>query len=196
MENLPTLLYATILLTSVIGILLGILTVAFLMLIRRYVGLKKEYEKIAQIERKKVEAAVDTLIKDVKEFNYGLRDQLKSQLTKISTEETNQYEKTLKEGREQMVDVFQNISQDVKKIVNQESQTLNALVLEGADKITQQYQVSLNEAKEAYMKNLEEKVVDIVSDISKNVIGKSLSRQDHEDLIIKSLSEAKKQNVL
>jgi hypothetical protein len=46
------------------------------------------------------------------------------------------------------------------------------------------------------LKKVDEKIFEILKDASTKAIGKSLSLEDHEDVVIKALEDAKRENVL
>ena len=54
----------------------------------------------------------------------------------------------------------------------------------------------IRQRKEKELQKLNDNIYKILSNISKEVIGKSLNLSDHEDLIIASLEKAKKERLL
>jgi hypothetical protein len=46
------------------------------------------------------------------------------------------------------------------------------------------------------MKKVDEKIFEILRDVAAKAIGKALSLEDHEDIVVKALEDAKKEHVL
>jgi F0F1-type ATP synthase membrane subunit b/b' len=101
---------------------------------------------------------------------------------------------------------LQNISKDIQEETLREfgkfKETLAAETIKTQESIQKRIEVEyekmlreLSEARDKRYKDLEVEVVAAVREISKKVFGRAMSAEDHEQLIIQALEEAKKNHV-
>lgn len=87
---------------------------------------------------------------------------------------------------------FEKYKEDIQK------QTFEAHTV-AQQRIKQEYEkleIEINQLKEKRLQELNSTIDNIIQNISKEVIGKSLNLSDQEDLIIKALDQAKKDKIL
>lgn len=195
-SNLPYLFYSSLFITSVLGILLGILTVSFMKLIKKYFLLQEEYEKLTGQSREKIEKAVEEVIRKVGDFGENIGKNLLDELKSLTKTEEDKYQNSLEEGRKELTKVFIEISSYLRKAAETEAESFKIEAQKALAQIVDEYKKAVEEYKLASFKRVNDSIYKLLSQVSKDVIGKSLNRQDHEDLVIKSLEEAQKRHVL
>lgn len=129
------------------------------------------------------------------------QEQIES-LKKVSLEFTNNYQRALDEIKKEHIDMFKNISQDIEKdamseisdfkeIIKKESFASQKIVGKKIEEEYQDLEKQLKDYKEKKLAEINDSVYKILSLVSKQVLGKTLSFDQHEELIIKALEEAK-----
>lgn len=137
---------------------------------------------------------VDTLLKQQNDI-----------LEKNSLELLKQYGLALENLEQKNINLFQKVSQDVerdagaelknfKEVLEKETFTAQKIV---GQKIEEQYK-KVEEELVVYrterLKHIDESIYKILMDVSKMVLSKTLRVEDHEQLVLDALDQAKKQN--
>ena len=219
------LFYATIILTALMGIVLGWVAISYRKLIEKYdkIRLKgEETEKALEQERarvleeanaqaKQIVAEAQTrsgqLISEAATFGNQTRELLGKELQKLQAVELGYYQKALEDTKLQAQASLGGISGDVKQeVVRQIDAVRSSLAgeiqkaqLETRQILSSSYKKMEEEIaiyKAERLKRVDEKIIEILKDASAKAIGKSLSLEDHEDVVIKALEDAKRENVL
>lgn len=125
----------------------------------------------------------------------------------ISDEFLKVYQKTLTDLKDNNIKIISNISKDIENSTRLEledfketlkKETLDSQkIVEG--KIEQGYQMAekeLEDYKAERLKKIEDEIYNIIQNVSKEVLGKTLSLQEHEQLVIEALEKAKKEGKL
>lgn len=125
---------------------------------------------------------------------------------KATSDFINQYGSVLSDLKSRNIEIFQNISNNIeittleeikkfKNIIEQETISSEKMI---AKKVDHEYSLAKKDVeiyKQDRLKIIDEKIYAILEKISKLVIGRALDLSDHEQLIIQSLEEAKKQEI-
>jgi F0F1-type ATP synthase membrane subunit b/b' len=113
------------------------------------------------------------------------KNSAEKELPEIEKIKSEIQEKILKEIEKEIKELSKNISRNAEQIYQSAAQSIN-------NEITQAQEYIKN-YKEKKMKEINKKIYQIINDISKEIIGKSISIREHEDLVIKALEDAKKE---
>jgi hypothetical protein len=219
------LFYGTIILTALMGIVLGWVAVSYRKLIEKYdkirVG-REEEEKALEGERLRVLEDAKTqakqiildaqkrsgqLIAEAASFGAQTKELLAAELEKLQTAELGYYQKALEETKLQAQSSLAGLSKDVKEEVGRQIDTVNTSLASEIQKTQAETRrvllgayKKMEDEVEAYkverLKKVDERIFDLLKDASVKAIGKLLSPEDHEDVVIKALEDAKRENVL
>jgi F0F1-type ATP synthase membrane subunit b/b' len=219
------LFYATIVLTAVMGAILGYVAISYRKLIEKYERIRQsqeeagralEQEKAKVLEQGRLEAQkiiseaqanAAQLVAEAGTFSDQSREVLAQELKKVQAAEIDYYQKALQETKRAAQASLGGISKDVRdEVVRQIDAVRIGLTseIQKAQSETRQILTSsykkMEEEIAAYkkerLKAVDEKVFEILKAVSVKAIGKSLSFEDHEDAVLKALEEAKAENVL
>jgi len=171
------LLFTPVLLTVMLGIVIYF-----------YERLQKELKRLKDEQQKLIEKANQEYEEIIKSANKKADQIISSSITlneKIKQEASEAYEKALEKALEKLnqenINILNNISKDIEKHT-----ALEYAKLQG----------DLEEYKKERIKKLEENIYDLLLEVSKQTIGKALSFDEHEELILDALNKAKKEKGL
>jgi F0F1-type ATP synthase membrane subunit b/b' len=175
-----------LMLTLVFGVNL-ILAVALVVLVTAYRKLLADFYKYKQTSKE--QAKVDKVLKDL-EKRYELEAKI-----------------FLKQQREEINEMFETISNYIKNQLVGEVDSLRADLGNLAGKMQQEFSKRLDEEYTKISQEIEnyrlrqfgkvdQEIEEIVRNVTKKVLGRSIEPKDHQDLVLKALEEAKKQHVL
>lgn len=97
------------------------------------------------------------------------------QLAKVSEATLQRYQQALNQNINKSINILKSISKDIEK---------------GALKAME---AEVEDYRRERLKKVEEQIYEIISNLSQEVLGKSLSLREHEKLIFEALKKAKKQ---
>lgn len=150
------------------------------------------------------EESTKTLFDD--ELKKTSEGQIKT-LEKLSYDFLNIYQKELNDLKENNVKMMSNISKDIENSVIAELKDFREILKKETfesqkivqDKIEEAYKISQKEIEDfkiEQLKKVEGQIYDIIQNVSKIVLGKTLSLQEHEQLVIDALNKAKVEGTL
>ena len=128
------------------------------------------------------------------------------ELSDLSATLLNEYKDEIRDQKKKNIETLQTISHEVETEVKNEisefkdvlhKETINA-ESQIQNKIKQDYSAIENELKQYKhdkLSSLDEKIYEIITLVSKRIIGKALSLEEHEDFIMKVLEDIKKEGV-
>lgn len=219
------LFYAAIILTALMGAILGYVAISYRKLIEKYERIRQsqeeerrllDQEKAKILEQGRLEAQkiiseahakAGQLISETGNFSSQSRALLDQELKKAQVAELELYQKALEETKKDAQSSLGSISKDVRGEVVKQIEAIRIGLLaeiQRAQGETKQMLASsykkMEEEIEAYkaerLKRVDEKILEILKSASLKAIGKSLSFEDHEEAVINALEEAKRENVL
>lgn len=185
----------------------------YLILLFKYLDLRskrKTYEKEALersqkiIDRAIVEASA--IISKAQVLEEEVKSKISQSTDEISETQKDVYKNILNEVKNQLYEVVQKASYDIKQDAQEEiasfansvrEETL-ATESEVKSKISEEYanlERDLEEYKRSKMAETSEAVEKLVAEVSKKVFSESLTNENHKDLILRALEEAKRNNV-
>jgi hypothetical protein len=165
-----------------------------------------EYHKIVDDalskERKIItdaEEEADKIISDTKFISTTSKESLDNALKKLVTDIEKEsdisgkdimsaYQNSLKEVTGASLHNFHSISKELEADLQKQIKEFNEAQLGSMKKELESY-------KESQLKQTQEMVAKIVSQVSQDVLNKSISTDDHQKLIIESFEKAKKQGL-
>jgi len=218
------LFYGTIILTALMGIVLGWVAISYRKLIEKYDKIRstgEEVEKALEAERVKTLEEAKTqakqivseaqtrsgqLITEAASFGNETRELLGKELQKLQAVELGYYQKALEDTKLTAQTSLGSISKDVRQEVVKQIDAVRTSLTGEIQKVQMETRQMLSASykkmeeeigvyKIERLKRVDEKVFEILKDVSTKAIGKSLSLEDHEDIVIKALEDAKKEHV-
>ena len=223
--NTQTLFYGTILLTAILGVVLGAVALSFRELIKKYYSLKEEYERqvtesqsskeLMTQEAKKMadqivasaQAKALAIVNEVSTFSTKSKEEFNLEIKKATQAQMANFESALEEVKNEASATFGNISKEVrnevvgqidllKKAIHDEIESSQAKAKAAIDEGYKKVEVQILEYRDLRVKQIDERIMEMVSEIVLKATGKALNFDEHEDLVISALEEAKKENVL
>lgn len=218
-------LYGAILISIALGFLLLALFITYFQLLKKHTKLKEEKGKGTEESQRQAVLIVDQarkqstsilaesqqqaaeLIKDAGTISQEAKQRMIEEMSKVAQGYAKNYQELLVEVKNEALGVVRNISQSIKgesaKEIEAMKQALTGEIVK-AQEITRKaiteslskVETEVNAYKQARIKRVDVAIFDIIREASQKVIGKSLNTKEHEDLVIKSLEEAKKERVL
>jgi len=174
---------------------------------------KKEAEILEEARQKAAKIIADAHLVDDNAQN-EVQEQLKTlslnkikDFEKTSTDLFRVYKQELEDLKLNTLKIVNNITKDIendtikelkdfKEILKKETYASQKIV---EQKIEQQYAETEKEIeayKEDRIKKVEDEIYNILQNVSKLVLGKAISLQDHEQLVIDALNKIKEEKVL
>ncbi len=217
--------YGAILISIALGLLLMALFITYLQLLKKYTNLKEEKSKIGEDAQRQAESLIEqarrqsasilgesqqkaaNIIKEAGVISQEARQKMITEMSRVTQGYAKSYQELLTEVKNEALAIVNNISQSIKgesaKEIEMMKQALTGEIVK-AQEITRkaitesiakiEEEVKVN--KQERIKKVDTAIFDIIREASQKVIGRSFNPQEHEDLVIKSLDEAKKEHVL
>jgi F0F1-type ATP synthase membrane subunit b/b' len=131
---------------------------------------------------------------------------LGKELEKAQASYQKSFDSAISASQSKAEQMIQNIPQDIKmtliSVIDNFRVSLAREVQKTQDDanktIREAYQTAAEEVskyKEERMRQVDESILSVVKDVTEKVIGKSVSAEEHEKLVLKSLEEAKRQKI-
>ncbi len=218
-------LYGAVLLSIALGLLLIALVILYVKLFRAHNQLKAEKITLEQEALKEAEAQLSKagktaeriieearlkaseIIKGTQVFSTETKDKMAGELNRVSTEHINNFKKALTDAKAETVAVLTSVSKDLKTqavaevgsfkgSLQKEIQSAHVALKEAVNEGYRKVEEELGNYRQARMRQVDETIFEILREVSRRVLGKAISLDEHEELAIKALEEAKKENVL
>lgn len=183
----------------IVCLILGIVLFAYVRLDRKFRGLKGSQEEIENEARQKamriVQEANDRalLILNQAKLETGKNQQeLEQKLATVSETQAENYKEMLQSVSKKIEDEALGEITDFKQVMEKETVGGEQSM---ATKIEQEYAVAMQELaeyKNQKIKALELKSQEMLKEYAKDVLGKSLSFDDKQELMMQAIEEAKK----
>lgn len=196
------LFYAAAFLTAILGLVIAAVAYSYRQLIKKFFGLKEE--RAALIKDAELEA--ERLIKEAKLRSEKIIQESTALSEDVKAFQNQNYQKMLETVRNESIKMLSGISKDINAQVASEItkflSSLQSEVLKSEEAVmvaTQTEYKKVEQELSAYKLAMEKRVDDsifkIVSTVSSRVIGKNLSIEEQEELVLQALNEAKRQNI-
>lgn len=215
----PTIIYVLSLVVAAFSLLTIALVVLYIKLLLKYQSVKEIAEKKAEtvnleetqkraklmIEEARVKAG--EIITQAEIFTTNQKNSLLDEINKSSQAYIDKYQQALKFAEEEAIRMISGIPDQVKSEVSVriekftsgiEAELLSAQKsIQGA--VRESYQKAESEI-ESYklerLKQVDESIMKMVEDVSRKVLAKEITSDEHEKLVIKALERAKEENIL
>ncbi len=163
-------------------------------------------KKASEISHKALEINNDSGIKLQQAIDEMLKNQ-KEELTNTSAEVLKTHQEQVMQLNKHILEVAGNIYKDIETNSRNDMKAFFEIVKKqtfdaetfAQQRIKEEYEILEKEVaikREEKIKKLDENIYKILTNISKDIIGKSLDLSSQEDLIIRSLNQAKKEGAL
>ncbi len=191
-----------------------VVSLAYLVLLNSYQELKRkrrDYERQALARAQKIidKAMVEasSILSKAQVLEGEIRAKIAESSQSISENQKDVYSRVLEEVKNQLSLVVQKASDDIKRDATEEISAFASSIRdetistekEVREKISQEYLKLENELAEYKRQRLAQAQVEIeriITQVTSKVLGRSLTREDHKELIIIALDEARREGVL
>lgn len=221
----PVLFFILLTGTIALSIVVIILIASYATILKKHDILLKESERIKLQEHKKelqiledARAKAAKILADAHFVDNNAKNEFQEQLKTVSLNEVKDFEKvavTLLEAykkeleglKANTIKIASNITKDIESNTEAEledfKETLKKETYESQkiveQKIEGQYlqtEKELETYRQERIKKVEDEIYNIIQNVAKAVLGKAISLEDHEQLIIDALNKAKEEGVL
>lgn len=204
--NDQILLLTAVLLTSLMGIVIAFIALSYRQLVKRYDKLRSEVEAqkeaagvFAQQELAQAHKKANAIIAEAEEYSAKLKSEFSQHLQTILSTESQHHKSLIHTLQEEYVKVFQANSNEIKKegevLISKLAHDLIAQAQAAAATFQSEAQAQKKEIEKMWSDELHKKAPQVLEAAAVSVMGKALSLKEHEDLIIQSLEEAKRNHV-
>lgn len=206
-----------ILISSFVLLLVGVV-VTYFWLVRKYLAMQHEQgerglelakvrEQVFQDAQQQAGAILADAQKKAQDIIKGaefFENQQKAEVDKVLQTATHQfanaYKILLDEASKNTSKTLQSISDDIKNAVLAEVRGFTEKMQEEAkgtvSSIYRDIELEINAYKQQRLKQIDTAIIQIIEETAQKVVGKELSLEEHEKLVLKALEEAKRQNIL
>ena len=212
-----------IIVVSFVLLLLGVV-VTYFWIIKRYLALvqeqtqakldkMKESQQIIEQAHTEANKLIDQgsrkaqeIIGQAQMFQTNQSNAIAQALQKASQDYLTEYQKLLKMSGEEVNKMIQNVSPDIKSQLAHEMDSLRDVFskqLTESQKELKEQVLGLYKTAEEEVRNykvermaqVEKTILEIIEEVTMNVVGKQITSDEHEKLVMKALEEAKRQKV-
>lgn len=199
--------YGMSVVTAMLGMIIAALAISYHKLAKRHNKLHEELTRIdADVKAKyeqiiiNAQAQASEIITDASKKSQSLvsasdifakeyKQEFRAKLLQILDKEAAEFQKMYEAVKSESAKVIGSVSKDIEK-------TLSAEMLQVRKIMQTQMQQGLAEYKKAAYARLEEEVAAVVELVAKDVLKKSLNKEEQKRLVMDALNEAKQNNVL
>ena len=211
--NDTNLFYISTILISILGVTIGAIAYSYRQLIKKYYLLKEEQDRLVKsseteaaeiISKAKLQA--EKLLHQADDLGIKLQSDLSSELEKAKAQQAQNYQVILDSLKNESSTVMQTISKEIQAQLAQEVEKFvssiqgevvksNQLVIESIKMEFQKVQKDLDTYKKDMQSRVDDNIYSILMEVSNKVIGEAINLEEHENLVIKALDDARKQNM-
>jgi len=222
--NEPSLINIVIIVSVSFGLLLIGVIITYFWLIRKYLSLEHEkVQNQAQISaqsQKLIQDAqasatqivkdatikAEAIIKGAQDISTNQQQVIAQALETQSQKYIAVYQQSLKSIEGQILTAVKGAPEDIKKGIQAQIDLVGQELAKELAGTQNQFRVAMDTAyknmqadlenyKKAKMAKVDESIMDAVEEIAKEVVARSIPVEDHEELILKSLEQAKKEGL-
>jgi F0F1-type ATP synthase membrane subunit b/b' len=175
---------------------------------------QKDYQKIIESANKKAQEiilqATQISHEGTTRFQNSVNEMLESQkkvLSSTSTSLAKKHEDEIIGLNDQILNLLTNIYKDIEVAAVKDLETYKQLLIQqtfdaeslAQKRIADEYaklEKEIQEKREQKLKELDDNIYKVLTNVSKEIIGKSIDTSSQQELIIKSLEKAKKEGAL
>jgi F0F1-type ATP synthase membrane subunit b/b' len=204
--------------TLLLGLVLGVVVISYRKILERYYALQKKEAELRGLwahEREKIlEEARDKASQIIREAQVFTAQQSRSislELENFSEAEKQTYTKILQQIQAQSVAILGTVANEIKDTMKGDFKNLTAVfekeIIASKDglknALENQYKANYEEAKKeienykaARLREIDDSASQLISDFSLKVFGHAVTLEDHQNMIVQALEEAKKRHVI
>ncbi len=214
-----TIIYIAFLIFASLVLLLIALVISYIWLINKYLELKKggkkevDPEEILSKARQKSreileEANIEAknIISRAEKFLEDYQEELGEEIRKANDIYAKVYRESLNSIQQESYAMLKNIPNELKVFMvsaidgfratlAKEVQDAQQKILKSLEDSVVSAQHEIEKYKEARKRQIDENAVEYIAELTKRVLSKEISLEEHEKLVLKALEEAKKQDV-
>lgn len=221
----PIIFFALLIATIAVSICLIILITSYVKVLKKYNLLLTTQDRLKDHDHKKEIEILENarqkaakIIGDARFVEDKTKNEFHSKLETFSLNEVRDFEKAandllaiykqeLKDLKTNTIKMASNITKDIesntvselkdfKEILKKETYASQKIVEEKIEEEYEQAKKEIEAYREERLKKVEDQIYNIIQNVSTLVLGKALSAQEHEQIILEALEKAKKQKVL
>jgi len=204
--------------TLLLGFVLGVVIISYRKILDNLHTLRQKELEMKEKSHHEADQIIEQartnameIVAGANSFASQQQKEINAELAKFSANQQSQYEQALEAIKSHTVDAVEKIAADVKtttladfkQLLKNLEQQIESSKSDFRTNLSNLYQKDYEEAKkqlEEYKKqslaSIDANSKEIIKDYSIKVFGRMLSYEEHEDLIMESLEEAKKNHVL
>ena len=218
------LLYGSILIAIALGFIVAAVVILYVRLLRQHNQLKEEKARLtaeAQKQSQEILAKAQKegeelissahqkaaeIIKNTEILSTDSKNKMLAALEEVSRVNTENFRKTLSDAKDDIATVLAKVSTDLaanaltevatfrgslqKDLISSQA-ALSSAVNEGYKKIEEE----MSKYRQVRLNQVDETIFEILREVTQKIIGRVVSFEEHEELVKKSLEEAKRQNI-
>lgn len=218
------LLYGSVLIAIALGFIVAAVVILYVRLIKEHNKLKeektaltasaqKQAQEILEKAQKEAEDLINSshqkaaeIIKNTEVLSTDSKNKMLTALEEVSRVNTENFRSTLNDAKDDIATVLAKVSKDLsssaltevatfrgslqKDLINSQA-ALSSAVNEGYKKIEEE----MSKYRQIRLNQVDETIFEILREVTQKIIGRAVSFEEHEELVKKSLEEAKRQNV-
>src|SRR3989344_7428029 len=218
------LIYGSILIAIALGFIVAALVILYVKLLREHERLREEKARMAEAAQRQSQQILENaqksaeilindahvkageVIKRTEVLSSDSKNKMLAELEEVSRLNIENFRNALSEAKAETVTVLSKVSKDLqsqaltevasfrgnlqKEIVSSQ-EALSAAVSEGYKKIEEE----IGKYKTARLKQVDDTIFEILREVTQKIIGHAISFEEHEELVKKSLEEAKRQYI-
>lgn len=193
--------------TMLLGFVLGIVVISYRKILERLHQLQQKELEVKEKMHSEAQKILDDAYQKAAKI-FADADLLKSEQGKVlerqikafNEQQDKTYQNIVNDIKKQTVDIIEQVATESKEVIIADFKNMTSAF---QNQISAQYQkdyaavqAEINDYKEKLKEDLKTRSVQILQEVAKRVFGKVIPIEDHEELIVKALEEAKKQHVI
>lgn len=195
-------------------IILSVVSLSYHKLLKKYYKIKNKEALLKSEARAKAisltEAAKDNVEKMMEEanlkavevvhqaniFNNEQAKSFEEELKRINEAEFDEYKSQLSDIRSEFLSEARSAVEDFEKLIRQDMNSVRSQVSNAVAASEKAAEAEIQEFKRAKIEEVSKMTQGIIEKVAQEALGRSLTREDHRDLIMKALERAKSEDVL
>lgn len=206
MDNV-IILFGTGIALAIMGLVVAFIAVSYHKVLKEYSSMRRDSEKALDEARRASQNILkdatlkgSEILKNSEVFSREMKTDFQSGVKKLVDYEMSVYKDIEKQTNTETVKVLKtlsdNVGKSVEKYLSEVEVALKQQVQEATSHVHKEMEESLAAYKKERMASVDKDVTKLVREISVKVLGRGINIEDQEKLILKSLEEAKRDNVL
>ncbi|MCH7640754.1 hypothetical protein IID22_00950 [Patescibacteria group bacterium] len=224
MINQEVIIFGSVLIALAFGLLSIALVLIYVRLSKKYRNILEEKSKKEPGPEKDINAILEEaqakgqkiiedshtraqkIVAEAGSFSADTKQKMLVQLDKVSSEYRASYIGLIEDAKVKTGELIKTLGEDIKTEAHLEVEAMRDSLRREIEKAQAATKAAIDEAyakverdiegyKKKRLTQLDSEIFEIIRLVSEEVLGKTLSTKEHEDTIIKSLEDAKKQNV-